>query len=226
MLHLITRRLHGLVTLGVITLILIEGITCIPTTLQPLPKGVTHVGHDEKNKRYVALWDDGSLYRRFSQPEMRSLMSLSARGPTSCTPLSVDDLKKCKYRKFRNACNIFNLTLVPGFAKIDQYFKDTYGSGSKNIVTNPPEVLSFLLHSACSYWPLFQYLDRPASLCADDKPVPVGLGFYSQLSWVLRSDRVNRQARMHNLRGCDRRAAYWDRRSGPSWTYVHIWVLK
>jgi len=111
------------------------------THIMPLPANVTHVAHDVEKREFIALWDDGSLYRRFSEVEMRALMDLEKRSPTSCTSLSVDDLKK-----------------LGGFPKIDAFFRDKYGKGSANVVTNPPE-----------------YPDSPAVLCADTNSIPVVL---------------------------------------------------
>jgi len=133
-----SRRLLTTTTL----LLLLKAVVCVPTShIIPQLPGLAHIAHDEKNGRLVTLRGDGSLYRRFPEAEMGTVMNIAARAPTSCTSLSVDDLKK-----------------LPGFAQIDKYFRDTYGTGSANIVTNPPE-----------------YPDSGAVLCADTASIPVVL---------------------------------------------------
>jgi len=67
--------------------------------------------------------------------------AIYARGASACTPLTMDQLKT-----------------LPGWAKIQQYAKDTYGDGGVNIVLNPPE-----------------YLNAPATVCLQDGPIPIQL---------------------------------------------------
>jgi len=58
---------------------------------------------------------DDSYYRRDD-------ILIYARGTSSCTPLTLDQVKA-----------------LPGWSKIQQYATDTYGDGGVNIVLNPPE---------------------------------------------------------------------------------------
>jgi len=53
---------------------------------------------------------------------VRGEPSIYARGASSCTPLTLDQVKA-----------------LPGWSKIQQYATDTYGDGGVNIVVNPPE---------------------------------------------------------------------------------------
>jgi hypothetical protein len=72
---------------------------------------------------------------------VRSDPSIYARGTSSCNPLTVEQVKK-----------------LPGWSKIQQYAKDTYGDGGVNIVVNPPE-----------------YPQAPATVCMQDEPIPIQL---------------------------------------------------
>lgn len=65
--------------------------------------------------------------------------ALEERDGLSCYPLDVDQMKK-----------------LPGWGKLEQYAKDTYGEGGVNIVTNPSE-----------------YSDRPANACVNVAKVQV-----------------------------------------------------
>jgi len=82
------------------------------------------IQHTHEDSYYVR--DDPSIY---------------ARGASSCTPLTLDQVKA-----------------LPGWSKIQQYAKDTYGDGGVNIVVNPPE-----------------YPNAPATVCLQDGPLPVKL---------------------------------------------------
>jgi len=64
-----------------------------------------------------------------------------ARGASSCTTLTLDQVKS-----------------LPGWAKIQQYAKDTYGDGGVNIVVNPPE-----------------YPQSGATVCLQDGTIPIKL---------------------------------------------------
>jgi len=64
-----------------------------------------------------------------------------ARGASACTPLTLQQVQS-----------------LPGWSKIQQYAKDTYGDGGVNIVVNPPE-----------------YPQSGATVCLQDGTIPIKL---------------------------------------------------
>ncbi|KAF8963220.1 hypothetical protein BDZ97DRAFT_1919899 [Flammula alnicola] len=85
---------------------------------------VAYLARDSKD-RLLAYRADGSRIRRYpvsTQPRQASSPSLTRRGASSCTSLSIDQVKA-----------------LPAFSKIQQYATNTFGSGSVNIVTNPSD---------------------------------------------------------------------------------------
>ncbi|ESK92616.1 hypothetical protein Moror_4329 [Moniliophthora roreri MCA 2997] len=97
----------------------------------------THIAVDEAAGQYLAFEGDGTLYGTYSIDNSTGIQS--ERGAGTCTQLSADDAKK-----------------LPGWKVIENYANEKWGTGSRNITTNPPE-----------------YLDRPAYVCVDLDPIPV-----------------------------------------------------
>ncbi|KAI3608187.1 hypothetical protein WG66_006590 [Moniliophthora roreri] len=103
-----------------------------------VPRTVTHIAVDEDAGQYLAFEGDGTLYGTYSIDNSTTVQS-ERRAAGICTQLSADDAKK-----------------LHGWNLIENYANENWGTGSRNIVTNPPE-----------------YLDRPAHVCVDGDPIPV-----------------------------------------------------
>ncbi|KIY73116.1 hypothetical protein CYLTODRAFT_449321 [Cylindrobasidium torrendii FP15055 ss-10] len=99
-----------------------------------LPRDVAHIGLDEDAGEYVAYNINGEVTGRY--PVTTSVQSITKRAAT-CGDLSADEAQK-----------------MPGWATLNNYANDNWGTGSRNIVTNPTE-----------------YLDSPAQVCVSDEVV-------------------------------------------------------
>jgi len=127
---------------------------------------------------------------RMSYRDVSDDMNYYRRESTKCSSLSVDQAKKSKFMMHKLSQTPFlSLTpcfQVPGWAKLEQYAKDTWGDGGWNIVTNPPEVRSLIIQNYAYCFLILthsclQYTDRWADSCVDDAPVkiePIGQYYY------------------------------------------------
>ncbi|TFK40470.1 hypothetical protein BDQ12DRAFT_679475 [Crucibulum laeve] len=124
-------------------LLCLQLVTAIPLTHTSAKSDsrISHIAHNTLTRRYFADRSDGSLYGEYSGATLkRNLGGLERRDAgNSCTNLSVEEAKE-----------------LPGWSKLEQYAKDTWGTRSWNIVTNPNE-----------------YLDRGATACVDGGVVRV-----------------------------------------------------
>jgi len=87
-----------------------------------LPRDVIHVALDEKNGQYRAYRRDGSLYGTYSADLTRDVKEHKRDNTGGCAPLAIDEAKQ-----------------LTGFKLIEQYADKTWGTGSRNEVTNPTE---------------------------------------------------------------------------------------
>lgn len=83
-----------------------------------LPRDVAHIGLDERNGEYVAFRRGGEIYGRFPV----STQKVTKRDST-CGDLSADQAQK-----------------MPGWDILNQYADDNWGTGSRNVETNPEDV--------------------------------------------------------------------------------------
>ncbi|KAJ3504899.1 hypothetical protein NLJ89_g7696 [Agrocybe chaxingu] len=90
--------------------------------------GIAEIAHDTRENVFYMYRRDGTLYGRFDEENFKQILTL-------------------------HFCQ-----LVPGWGKIEQYAKDTYGDGGVNIVVNPSE-----------------YPNYPATICAANEVVQVKL---------------------------------------------------
>ncbi|PBK85616.1 hypothetical protein ARMGADRAFT_547827 [Armillaria gallica] len=116
----------------------LSGVTALPFSqlVRSLPRDISHIAVDEANGHYLAFKRDGSLYGRY--PVDVESSGIERRADASqCAQLSVDEAQT-----------------IPGWNAIVQYANSNWGSGSRNIVTNPTD-----------------YVDRPAQVCITDDVV-------------------------------------------------------
>jgi len=87
-----------------------------------LPRDVIHVALDEKNGQYRAYRRDGSLYGTYSADLTQDVKEHKRQTAGGCAPLSIDEAKQ-----------------LTGFTLLEQYADNTWGTGSRNEVTNPDD---------------------------------------------------------------------------------------
>jgi len=121
----------------------------------------SHIAIDDSTGHYVAFRRDGSIIGRYAiDSNRKAAATLQTRDDkSSCAQLDVNQAqtRECLpwyhvYFHFEDLINI--LCIVPGWDAISKYADDTWGTGSRNIVTNPPE-----------------YVDSPALVCIQSDPV-------------------------------------------------------
>lgn len=83
-----------------------------------LPRDVAHIGLDERNGQYVAFRRGGEIYGRFPA----SAQKVTKRDST-CGDLPADQAQK-----------------LPGWDILNQYADENWGTGSRNVETNPEDV--------------------------------------------------------------------------------------
>ncbi|KAK0189359.1 hypothetical protein F5146DRAFT_1138756 [Armillaria mellea] len=115
----------------------LSGVTALPFSqlVRSLPRDITHIAVDEARGHYLAFKRDGSLYGRY--PVDAESGDVERRDASQCAQLSVAEAQT-----------------IPGWNAIVQYANSNWGSGSRNIVTNPTD-----------------YVDRPAQVCITDDVV-------------------------------------------------------
>ncbi|KAK0189379.1 hypothetical protein F5146DRAFT_1112136 [Armillaria mellea] len=115
----------------------LSGVTALPFSqlVRSLPRDITHIAVDEAKGHYLAFKRDGSLYGRY--PVDVESSGVERRDASQCAQLSVTEAQT-----------------IPGWNAIVQYANSNWGSGSRNIVTNPTD-----------------YVDRPAQVCITDDVV-------------------------------------------------------
>ncbi|SJL10833.1 uncharacterized protein ARMOST_14227 [Armillaria ostoyae] len=116
----------------------LSGVTALPFSqlVRSLPTDISHIAVDEAKGHYLAFKRDGSLYGRY--PVDAESNSVERRADASqCAQLSVTEAQT-----------------IPGWNAIVQYANSNWGSGSRNIVTNPTD-----------------YVDSPAQVCITDDVV-------------------------------------------------------
>ncbi|KAK0216347.1 hypothetical protein IW262DRAFT_212939 [Armillaria fumosa] len=115
----------------------LSGVTALPFSqlVRSLPRDIAHIAVDEAKGHYLAFKRDGSLYGRY--PVDAETSGIERRDASQCAQLSVAEAQT-----------------IPGWNAIVQYANSNWGSGSRNIVTNPTD-----------------YVDRPAQVCITDDVV-------------------------------------------------------
>jgi len=86
-----------------------------------LPKDISHVALDEDNGQYLAYKNDGTLYGKYPVDVARDVDHEYKRdNGASCSKLKVEEVKQ-----------------LPGYKLLEEYADNTWGKGSRNVVTNP-----------------------------------------------------------------------------------------
>jgi len=86
-----------------------------------LPRDVAHIALDEANGQYLAYKPDGSLAGKYPADTKRDFRGRKRADPGSpCAKLAVEEAKQ-----------------LPGFKQIEDYANKEWGTGKRNIVTNP-----------------------------------------------------------------------------------------
>ncbi|KAK7461282.1 hypothetical protein VKT23_008458 [Stygiomarasmius scandens] len=99
----------------------------------------SHIAIDDSTGHYVAFRRDGSIIGRYT---------IDSNRKAAATLQTRDDKSSCAQLDVNQA------QTLPGWDAISKYADDTWGTGSRNIVTNPPE-----------------YVDSPALVCIQSDPV-------------------------------------------------------
>ncbi|KIY69569.1 hypothetical protein CYLTODRAFT_420637 [Cylindrobasidium torrendii FP15055 ss-10] len=120
----------------------VTGIAALSASAMPfsqltklLPRDVVHIGLDEHTREFVAYKRDGELYGRY--PVDADFNSHMVKRDATCGDLSVEQAQK-----------------LPGWESLEQYADDNWGTGSRNVETNPAD-----------------YLSQPAQVCVTDEVV-------------------------------------------------------
>ncbi|KAK0433152.1 hypothetical protein EV421DRAFT_1442929 [Armillaria borealis] len=100
-----------------------------------LPEDIAHIAVDKADGHYLAFKRDGTLFGRY--PIDAQSNNLGRRAASQCAPLSLDEAKT-----------------LPGWNAILDYANTQWGTGSRNIYTNPAA-----------------YVDSPAQVCITDDVV-------------------------------------------------------
>ncbi|PBK81569.1 hypothetical protein ARMGADRAFT_1091176 [Armillaria gallica] len=114
-----------------------SGVIAMPFShlVKTLPRDIAHIAVDKAEGHYLAFKRDGSLFGRYPIDAQSS--NLGHRAASKCAQLSLDEAKT-----------------LPGWNAILDYANSQWGSGSRNIYTNPAA-----------------YVDSPAQACITDDVV-------------------------------------------------------
>lgn len=85
-----------------------------------LPRDVAHIALDETSGQYLAYKPDGSLAGKYPADTKRGFLGRKRDAGSPCAKLAVEEAKQ-----------------LPGFKQIEDYANKEWGTGKRNIVTNP-----------------------------------------------------------------------------------------